>query len=218
MKIVSIRAHRVDLPLVEGDYKWSGGKSVSVFDSTIVRVDTDAGITGWGEVCPLGPFYLPAYAAGARAAAIPVPQLPVQPRRVGRGIDAAFQRAGKTVADRARHRAAALQPVERLRDPLAASRFAVGAGHTDHPQPRTGPAVHVAGDKAALPAQLRHRQVPDAPRRLPLECRRLPQHGIRARQNGVRDKVAAIARFSGIGNKGIARANSAAVARKPPDA
>ena len=42
---------------------------------------------------------------GARAAAIPVPQLPVQPRRVGRGIDAAFQRAGKTVADRARHRA-----------------------------------------------------------------------------------------------------------------
>ena len=27
-------------------------------------VDTDAGITGYGEVCPLGPAYLPAYAAG----------------------------------------------------------------------------------------------------------------------------------------------------------
>jgi len=38
-----------------------------VFDSTIVRVDTDEGVTGWGEVCPLGPFYLPAYAAGVRA-------------------------------------------------------------------------------------------------------------------------------------------------------
>ena len=59
--------YRVDLPLHEGTYKWSGGNSVSVFDSTVVAVDTDAGITGWGEVCPLGPAYLPAYAAGARA-------------------------------------------------------------------------------------------------------------------------------------------------------
>jgi len=38
MKIARIFAHRVDLPLVEGTYKWSGGKSVSVFDSTIVGV------------------------------------------------------------------------------------------------------------------------------------------------------------------------------------
>ncbi len=66
MNITRISVYRVDLPLHEGSYKWSGGKSVSVFDSTIVRVDTDEGVTGWGEVCPLGPFYLPAYAAGAR--------------------------------------------------------------------------------------------------------------------------------------------------------
>jgi L-alanine-DL-glutamate epimerase-like enolase superfamily enzyme len=67
MKITRIRAHRVELPLVEGSYKWSGGKAVTVFDSTIVAVETDAGITGHGEVCPLGPFYLPAYANGVRA-------------------------------------------------------------------------------------------------------------------------------------------------------
>lgn len=67
MKIKRIRAYQVDLPLHEGNYKWSGGKSVSVFDSTVVEVETDAGITGWGEVCPLGPFYLPAYANGVRA-------------------------------------------------------------------------------------------------------------------------------------------------------
>ncbi|MBI3865073.1 MAG: mandelate racemase/muconate lactonizing enzyme family protein [Planctomycetia bacterium] len=66
MKITRIRAYQVDLPLHEGSYKWSGGKSVSVFDSTVVAVETDAGITGYGEVCPLGPFYLPAYARGAR--------------------------------------------------------------------------------------------------------------------------------------------------------
>ncbi len=67
MKIVRIFAHRVELPLCEGSYHWSGGKSVTVFDSTIVGVETDTGEVGYGEVCPLGPFYLPAYAEGVRA-------------------------------------------------------------------------------------------------------------------------------------------------------
>lgn len=67
MKIARITAYRVELPLVEGSYKWSGGKSVSVFDSTVVGVETDDGLVGYGEVCPLGPFYLPAYADGVRA-------------------------------------------------------------------------------------------------------------------------------------------------------
>jgi L-alanine-DL-glutamate epimerase-like enolase superfamily enzyme len=67
MKIKRILAWRVELPLQETTYKWSGGKSVTVFDSTIVGVETDTGLTGYGEVCPLGPFYLPAYAEGVRA-------------------------------------------------------------------------------------------------------------------------------------------------------
>jgi L-alanine-DL-glutamate epimerase-like enolase superfamily enzyme len=67
MKIKAIRAFQVDLPLKEGSYTWSGGKSVSVFDSTVVEVETDAGTKGHGEVCPLGPFYLPAYSEGVRA-------------------------------------------------------------------------------------------------------------------------------------------------------
>jgi len=46
MKIKRILAYRVELPLHETTYKWSGGN---------------------GEVCPLGPFYLPAYAEGVRA-------------------------------------------------------------------------------------------------------------------------------------------------------
>ena len=66
MKITGLRMYQVDLPLHEGSYQWSGGNAVSVFDSTVVAVDTDGGITGWGEVCPLGPAYLPAYARGAR--------------------------------------------------------------------------------------------------------------------------------------------------------
>jgi L-alanine-DL-glutamate epimerase-like enolase superfamily enzyme len=67
MTITRILAYRVELPLHETTYKWSGGKSVTVFDSTIVAVETDAGMVGYGEVCPLGPFYLPAYAEGVRA-------------------------------------------------------------------------------------------------------------------------------------------------------
>lgn len=67
MKITRIFAHRVELPLYEGTYRWSGGKSVSIFDSTIIGVETACGTIGYGEVCPLGPFYLPAYASGVRA-------------------------------------------------------------------------------------------------------------------------------------------------------
>lgn len=67
MKIRRIRAYRADLPLREGSYKWSGGKAVNVFDTTVVEVETDSGLVGYGEVCPLGPFYLPAYANGVRA-------------------------------------------------------------------------------------------------------------------------------------------------------
>lgn len=38
-----------------------------MFDSTIVRIDTDWGISGYGESCPLGPAYLPSFALGCRA-------------------------------------------------------------------------------------------------------------------------------------------------------
>ena len=66
-RITGVTAWQVDLPLHEGSYKWSGGNQVTVFDSTVVAIETDAGVTGYGEICPLGPAYLPAYAAGARA-------------------------------------------------------------------------------------------------------------------------------------------------------
>lgn len=54
MRITGPTICQVDLPLREGSYKWSGGKSVTVFDSTVVSGQTDAGLTDWDEVCPLG--------------------------------------------------------------------------------------------------------------------------------------------------------------------
>ncbi len=67
MKITAIKAWQVDLPIKEGRYSWSNGNFVDVFDATVVAVETDAGITGYAECCPLGSAYLPAYAAGVRA-------------------------------------------------------------------------------------------------------------------------------------------------------
>jgi L-alanine-DL-glutamate epimerase-like enolase superfamily enzyme len=96
MQIRRIAAYRMELPLVDGIYRWSGGKSVAVFDSTLVRVETDAGVVGHGEVCPLGPSYLPAYAEGVRAGlAVLAPRLigedPRQLERLNRRMDAALK-------------------------------------------------------------------------------------------------------------------------------
>ena len=66
MKITGITVYQVDLPYVGGNYGWAKGYSVSVADSTVVRLDTDEGVTGWGETCPLGAVYLPAFPEGLR--------------------------------------------------------------------------------------------------------------------------------------------------------
>jgi L-alanine-DL-glutamate epimerase-like enolase superfamily enzyme len=96
MKIRRIAAFRADLPLHEGSYQWSGGKSVAIFDTTLVRVETDAGLVGHGEVCPLGPAYLPAYAEGVRAGiAVLAPHLigedPRELERLNRRMDAVLK-------------------------------------------------------------------------------------------------------------------------------
>ena len=96
MRITRIRAYQVDLPLREGSYRWSGGNAVSVFDSTVVEIETDAGLRGYGEVCPLGPAYLPAYAAGARTGIAELaPHLiganPLELGAVNRTMDAALR-------------------------------------------------------------------------------------------------------------------------------
>lgn len=46
----------------------SGGRDLGTADSTLVRLSTDEGLEGWGEVCPLGPAYMQSFVGGARAA------------------------------------------------------------------------------------------------------------------------------------------------------
>jgi L-alanine-DL-glutamate epimerase-like enolase superfamily enzyme len=65
MKIVRVSAYQVNLPMREGVYSWST-QSFPAFDTTVLALETDEGITGFGESCPLGPSYLPAYPEGVR--------------------------------------------------------------------------------------------------------------------------------------------------------
>lgn len=96
MKITGFQIYQVDLPLHEGNYAWSEGKSVDVFDSTVVEVLTDSKHSGVGEVCPLGPVYLPAFAAGARTGLAELcPQLlghnPLELGKLNQAMDAAMK-------------------------------------------------------------------------------------------------------------------------------
>jgi L-alanine-DL-glutamate epimerase-like enolase superfamily enzyme len=68
MKIAKIDVFNFDLTYIHGTYTMSGGRDITSLPSTIVRVTSDSGHEGWGEVCPLGSAYLPQHASGARAA------------------------------------------------------------------------------------------------------------------------------------------------------
>ena len=67
MRVAEVHVYQVDLPLSGKAYSMSEG-SYLLLDSTVVQVVSDTGISGWGEICPVGPTYSDAHALGARAA------------------------------------------------------------------------------------------------------------------------------------------------------
>lgn len=82
-----------DVPLTSHvAYHMAGGKTCDTVTSVVLRVETDTGIDGWGEVCPI-PHYLPAYAEGLRPALdylapVVIGADPVGPEAVMGGADA----------------------------------------------------------------------------------------------------------------------------------
>ena len=62
MKITRITLWHVPLTSHE-TYYMAAGKTCATVETVVVALDTDEGLTGWGEVCPI-PHYLPAYARG----------------------------------------------------------------------------------------------------------------------------------------------------------
>jgi len=67
MKITEITVYQINLPL-EHPYWLSGGRlKFETLDATLVKLDTDRGIVGWGEGTPWGHTYVPAHGPGIRA-------------------------------------------------------------------------------------------------------------------------------------------------------
>jgi L-alanine-DL-glutamate epimerase-like enolase superfamily enzyme len=67
MKITKITVYHIDLPL-EHPYWLSGGRlKFERLDATLVKLETDAGLIGWGEGTPWGHTYVPAHGPGIRA-------------------------------------------------------------------------------------------------------------------------------------------------------
>ncbi len=67
MRITHISVFRKNLRL-EHPYRLSGGRlEFSELDATFVRLETDAGLVGWGEGTPWGHTYVPAHGPGIRA-------------------------------------------------------------------------------------------------------------------------------------------------------
>lgn len=95
MKISQIDVYQLDLPLSK-PYLLSGGRlRFERLDSTVVKMETDEGIVGWGEGCPWGSTYLPAFGKGIRTGIDEIaPQLlGSEPRRldvINRTMDTAL--------------------------------------------------------------------------------------------------------------------------------
>lgn len=62
MKITRISLWHLPLTSHEA-YYMADGKTCDTVETTVLRVETNVGVDGWGEVCPI-PHYLPAYARG----------------------------------------------------------------------------------------------------------------------------------------------------------
>ena len=65
MKITRIDLYQVEYNYTQKyPYMFSGGRSLDSFTSAVVKISTDEGLCGFGEICPLGSAYMEAYAQG----------------------------------------------------------------------------------------------------------------------------------------------------------
>jgi cis-L-3-hydroxyproline dehydratase len=99
MHIAAIDVFGLDLRYAHGEYVMSDGRRTNSLPSTLVRITTSDGITGWGEVCPLGSTYLPSHAEGARAAlrelgAAIIGADPLNPSLINKRMDAVLSGHG----------------------------------------------------------------------------------------------------------------------------
>lgn len=105
MKITRIAAYGLELPFGEGTHRCRN-RTKTGQTGTMVAISTDSGLTGWGEIAPLGAFYSEAFASGALAGvAVLAPELmgadPREIEKIRRTMDATMfgQMDAKTPID-----------------------------------------------------------------------------------------------------------------------
>lgn len=67
MRIDKLTCYAVDIPAKDGSYAMSGGRVLTSFPSTVVKVTAEDGTCGFGEACTLGGNYLDGFPGSARA-------------------------------------------------------------------------------------------------------------------------------------------------------
>lgn len=65
MKITRVSVYQIDVPIKPTTI--SHDRVMSQFDETLVRIETDTGIEGWGDSVPWGSNFVAAFARGVRA-------------------------------------------------------------------------------------------------------------------------------------------------------
>ncbi|MGZ8686917.1 MAG: mandelate racemase/muconate lactonizing enzyme family protein [Gaiellaceae bacterium] len=95
MRATRVRAFRQRQPFRRGNYAM-GHVGSPAFESLIVALDTDEGVTGWGEMAVISPAYADSFAAGAEAGVGELAPLllgvdPTQPRAVLTLLDSAMR-------------------------------------------------------------------------------------------------------------------------------
>ncbi len=86
MKITKISVYKKALPYVDGEYRWGAGNAISIAQSSVVVIETNAGISGCGEFCPCGENYMVANSEGVTAVAplLAKSLLGQDPRQIGK--------------------------------------------------------------------------------------------------------------------------------------
>ena len=68
LKITRINCYAIDIPFRPLGSRWVGRNVPTHLFSTVVEIETDSDVVGYGETCPIGAIYLPAFVGGIREA------------------------------------------------------------------------------------------------------------------------------------------------------
>ncbi|MFJ7357474.1 mandelate racemase/muconate lactonizing enzyme family protein (plasmid) [Rhizobium oryzihabitans] len=68
MKITGVDIYKYTVGYAHGTYVMSGDRVAATEDGTVIRIRTDQGLEGWGEITTLGKIYLPTFPDGIRIA------------------------------------------------------------------------------------------------------------------------------------------------------